>query len=397
MCNPWLSIIGLGEDGLCGLSDASRDALSRAQVIFGGGRHLSLIDAQGRGRAWSVPFDLAPVLALRGRPVVVLASGDPFWFGVGGALARHLAPEEWCAHPVAGVVSLACARLGWRVEEVRAMGLHAVGFAPLGSEIHCGMQIVATLRDAKAVPELAQWLTENGFGAVQMHILERLGGPHERLRQTRADSFAIADVAAPVTVALDGVDLPVGAGLSRVPGRPESAFVHDGQITKSAVRALTLAALAPRPGEMLWDVGAGSGSICVEWGLAGGRAVAIEPRADRCANIRANIDAFGLTRQITLVQGHAPEVLAENLPPPDAIFVGGGGSGALFDALWGHLGPGGRLVCNAVTLETEALLVALHARLGGTLTRIEIAQAAPLGRMRGWLPARPVVQWAVTR
>jgi precorrin-6Y C5,15-methyltransferase (decarboxylating) len=397
MSDPWLCVIGLGEDGLCGLSDASRDAIGRAQAIFGGPRHLALAKAGARGRPWPVPFDLTPVLALRGQAVVVLASGDPFWFGVGSLLAQRLAPGEWRAHPVAGVVSLACARLGWRIEETNALALHAAGFAALGAHLHRGARIVATLRDETVPAQLAEWLSAQGFGAVQMHVLERIGGQHERHRQTRADRFALDDIAAPVAVALVGDALPRGAGLPCVPGRPEHLFAHDGQITKSPQRALTLAALAPRRGEMLWDIGGGSGSVSIEWALAGGRAITIEPRADRCANIRANIKTFALSRQITLVQGHAAEVLSADLPAPDAIFVGGGGSAALFDALWGHLAPGARLVGNAVTLETESLLLDLQARHGGTLTRLEIAQAAPLGRMRGWVSARPLVQWAVTR
>ncbi|MDO6732103.1 precorrin-6y C5,15-methyltransferase (decarboxylating) subunit CbiE [Marinovum sp. 2_MG-2023] len=397
MSDPWLNVIGLGEDGLCGLSDASRDAIAQAQVIFGGPRHLDLVQAGTRGRPWPVPFDLAPVLALRGQPVVVLASGDPFWFGAGSMLAQRLAPDEWRAHPVAGVVSLACARLGWRVEETRALALHAAEFTALSTVLHRSAKILATLRDEAAPDALAQWLTAAGFGAVRMHVLERLGGPKERHRQTRADDFQLDGIAAPVAVALDGADLVRGIGLSGVPGRGEHLFHHDGQITKSPQRALTLAALAPRPGEMLWDIGGGSGSVSVEWALAGGHALTIEPRAERCANIRANIATFALSRQITLLQGRAPEVLSHDLPTPDAIFVGGGGSADLFAALWGYLMPGARLVVNAVTLETETLLLAMQAQHGGTLTRIDIAQAAPLGRLRGWVNARPLVQWAVTR
>jgi precorrin-6Y C5,15-methyltransferase (decarboxylating) len=223
-----------------------------------------------------------------------------------------------------------------------------------------------------------------------------LGGAQERIRETRAAAFDLADVAAPVAVALDGADLPRGAGLPRSPGLPDDSFAQDGQITKAPVRALTLAALAPRAGERLWDIGGGSGSVSVEWCRAGGQAITIEPRADRLANICANIAAFGLEGRMQAVEGRAPEAL-EGLAPPDAVFVGGGGSEALFATLWARLAPGARLVANGVTLETEALLSGLHARHGGTLLRIELAQAAALGRLRGWQPARPVVQWSVTR
>ncbi|SFJ23823.1 precorrin-6y C5,15-methyltransferase (decarboxylating) subunit CbiE [Celeribacter neptunius] len=396
MADPWLSIVGLGEDGLNGLPNASRAALEEAEVIFGGARHLELAGAGTRGQAWPVPFDLAPVLACRGQKVVVLASGDPFWFGAGGSLAAHLSPGEWCAFPVAGIVSLACARLGWRIEEVTALGLHAAGFGALRRALHPGAKVIATLRDADTPRALADWLVAEGFGTVQMHVLERMGGPHQRVRMRRAESFDLTSMTAPVAVALDGADLSRNAGLPHVPGLPEDRFTHDGQITKSPIRALTLATLAPRPGALLWDIGGGSGSISVEWGLAGGRAITIEPRPDRIANIQSNIEAFGLTRQIRAIEGRAPEVLGD-LPSPEAVFIGGGSTEALYDWLWAHLPGGTRIVANAVTLETEAILAGLHARHGGSLMRIDLSRAEGLGRMRGWSAARPVVQWSVTR
>lgn len=389
-------MVGLGEDGLDGLRSASRAALDAAEVIFGGPRHLALVGAGARGQAWPVPFDLAPVLALRGRRVVVLASGDPFWFGAGSLIAERLAPGAWCALPVAGVVSLACARMGWRIEEVRAVALHAAPFAKLRPILCRDARVVATLRDGAAVSGLARWLQDMGYGAVTMTVLERLGGGAERIRTACLEEIEMMDVSAPVAVALDGATLPAGAGLSAVPGRAEAEFAHDGQITKAPVRAMTLAALAPRAGELLWDIGGGSGSVSVEWCLAGGRAITIEPRADRIANIETNIEAFGLAGRMRAVHRRAPEALGA-FESPAAVFVGGGGSEALFVVLWDRLAPGTRIVANAVTLESEALFVALQARHGGTLMRIEIAQAAPLGGMRGWVPARPVVQWSVVR
>lgn len=396
MADPWLSIVGLGEDGLNGLSDASRAALEEAEVIFGGPRHLDLAGAGARGQAWPVPFDIAPVLACRGQNVVVLASGDPFWFGAGGALAAHLSPGEWRAFPVAGIFSLSCAHLGWRIEEVTALGLHAAGFGALRRALHPGAKVVATLRDGDAPRALADWLVQEGLGAVHMYVLERMGGPHQRVRVTQAERFDLSGIEAPVAVALDGADLPRDAGLPHVPGLPEDRFAHDGQITKSPIRALTLAALAPRPGELLWDIGGGSGSVSVEWGLAGGRAITVEPRADRVANIQRNIEAFGLTRHIRVLEGRAPDVLSD-LPLPEAVFIGGGGTAALYGWLWTHLPEGTRIVANGVTLETEALLAGLHARHGGSLMRIALSRAEGLGRMRGWSAARPVVQWSVTR
>ena len=388
--------MGLGEDGLTGLSAASRAALAAAEVIFGGPRHLALVEAGARGQAWPLPFDVSPVLALRGRPVVVLASGDPFWFGVGGTLAAYLSPDEWRVAPAASTFSLAAARLGWRLEALICLGLHTAPFASALPHLHPGARLVCLLRSGAAVAEWAQWLDAQGFGASALWVLEALGGGRERIRATRANGFDLSDVASPVAVAVEVAAQPGltgGMGLPRSPGLPDAGYAHDGQITKAPVRALTLAALAPRPGAQLWDIGAGSGSVAVEWCLAGGCAAAIEPRAARAANVRRNAQRFGVADRLTVVEGAAPVALA-GLPTPQAIFVGGGFDAALFGRLQA-LGPGCRLVVNAVTLETEALLLGLHALHGGELLRIELAHAAPLGRLRGWLPARPIVQWSV--
>lgn len=346
-----------------------------------------------RGQPWPVPFSIEPVLACRGRKVAVLASGDPFWHGAGGSLAASLAPGEWIAFPVASTCSLAAARLGWRLEEVTCLGLHAAPFETLLPHLAPARRAICLVRDGNAVRDLAAWLTQKGFGPSSLTVMEALGGPHERIRTTQAVSFDLADTAAPVAVAIsaDG-----SAGLPRASGLPDDAFVHDGQITKRPVRALTLSALAPRAGEILWDIGAGSGSISVEWCLAGGRAFAIETRADRAANIRTNAAAFGVANSLTVIEGAAPTVLTK-LPTPNAVFVGGGNDQAMFDALWITIPPGTRLVVNAVTLETEALLLAEQSKHGGELMRIEIAQAGPLGNMRGWVPSRPLVQWSVVR
>ena len=394
MSDPWLTIIGITEDGPDGLPDASLRALARAQIVFGGSRHLALAGVGARGRSWPVPFDMGPLLALRGTQVAALVSGDPFWCGAGGSLAAALAPDEWRALPAPGVLSLAAAQLGWRLENTVTLGLHAAPLSRLRPHLARGCRIIATLRDGDAPAALAQWLVAQAAGAAQLTVLERLGGPAARVRTTRADGFAL-DCTAPVAVAIDGADLPRGFGLATVPGRADVLFTDDGQITKSPVRALTLAALAPRAGELLWDIGGGSGAIAVEWALAGGRAVTIEPRADRIARIRANLDAFGVAHRVTAIHGAAPDALAD-LPDPDAAFIGGGASQALLQHLWHRLPPGARLVANAVTLETEALLTRWHADHGGRLIRIDIAEAAPLGRMRGWTPARPVTQWSVT-
>jgi precorrin-6Y C5,15-methyltransferase (decarboxylating) len=393
MADPWLTIIGIGEDGLAGLSEASRKALDDAETVFGGERHLALAGVAGRARPWPVPFDAEIVLSRRGRPTAVLASGDPFWHGAGASLAERLGSDEWVAYPAPSTFSLAAARLGWRLESVTCLGLHAAPFERLVPHLARGARIICLVRDATAVGDLAKWLTERGWGASILWTLAALGGPREDIDQHRADLFAgdlAGNLIAVAVLARGAQGIPRSSGLS------DDLFVHDGQITKRPARALALSALAPRPGERLWDIGAGSGSISVEWALCGGTATAIEAREDRAANIRSNAATFGLAHRITVVAGKAPEALAR-LDEPDAVFIGGGLDIAMFDAVWSRLAPSTRLVAHAVTLETEALLSDLHQRHGGELMRMEIAHVAPLGRYRSWEAARPVVQWSVVR
>lgn len=395
MAEPWLTIIGIGEDGPAGLGDASRKALREAQVIFGGPRHLELVQAGTRGRPWPLPFSVTPVLELRGSRVVVLASGDPFWHGVGGTLATHLQPDEWRAFPAPSTFALAAARMGWRLEDTLCLGLHAAPFARLTPLLAPGQRLLCLLRDGTAPAKLAAWLTRQGFGTSDLTVLQALGGPREKRVQARAERFPQAPFDAPVAIAIQAAGAP---GLSRASGLPDDVFQSDGQITKRPMRALTLSALQPRPSQRLWDIGAGSGSVSVEWALSapGTTASALEPREARLANIRANAATFGLSHRITAHPGQAPDTL-NTLPAPDAIFLGGGASHEILSALWQHLPIGGRLVANAVTLETETLLSQWHAQKGGQLLRIDIAEAAPLGRMRGWSPSRPQLQWAVSK
>jgi precorrin-6Y C5,15-methyltransferase (decarboxylating) len=393
MANPWLTIIGIGEDGLAGLSEASRKALANAETVFGGERHLALAGVTDRGRAWPIPFDADSVLNCRGRPTAVLASGDPFWHGAGGSLAEKLQAGEWIAHSAPSTFSLAAARLGWRLESVVCLGLHAAPFERLVPHLARGARIICLVRDGKACGDLAEWLTERGWGASPLWTLSALGGLRESIRLHRADSFAANAADSLVAVALEARG---SQGIARSSGISDALFVHDGQITKRPVRALALSALSPRPGERLWDIGAGSGSISVEWALSGGTAIAVEARKDRVANIRRNAAAFGLAHRIAVIEGTAPGVLS-GLETPDAVFIGGGLDVAMFDDVWSRIGPGMRLVAHAVTLETEMLLADLHQRHGGDLMRVEIAHAGALGRYRSWEAARPVVQWSAVK
>ncbi len=365
---------------------------------MGAERHLSLLPGVGAARiVWPVPFaDGIPLLlGLRGRRVAMLASGDPFWYGAGTSVTRHLASGEWRALPAPPTFSLAAARLGWALETTACLGLHAAPLARLRRHLAPGARVIVLLRDGPAVADLSAFLSGLGFGASCLTVMESLGGPRERVRTAGATDFGLADVAHPVAVGIEVAGQ--GAPLGWTGGLPDATFEHDGQITRRPVRAITLSTLAPKPGERLWDIGAGSGSIGIEWLLAhpSTEAVAIEPRRDRAVRVRANADALGADR-LVLVEGSAPEAL-DGLPAPHAVFVGGGLSEPLLGAVWDRLAPGGRLVCNAVTLEGEALLAGWQARAGGSLLRIALAEAGPLGGKRGWKAAYPVVQWSAVR
>jgi precorrin-6Y C5,15-methyltransferase (decarboxylating) len=393
---PWLTIIGIGEDGQDGLLPASRTALAQAELVIGPARHLSLLPMISCAVIeWPAPFadGITILLAHRTQKVAMLTSGDPFWFGAGSSVTRHLSSDEWVAHPAPSTFSLAAARLGWALQESACLGLHAAPMERLRPHLIKGARIVVLLRDGDAVVALASYLATLRFGESRLHVMEALGGPRERIRIARADRLDFTDIAHPVAVAVECAG--EGQTLPCVSGLPDNLFVHDGQITKRPIRALTLSTLAPRPGEMLWDIGAGSGSIGIEWLLAhpANRAVAIEADAARAGRARANAIALGVDR-LEVVIGAVPDALPEG-PPPDAVFIGGGLSQVLFESLWARLPSGTRLVANAVTLESEALLILWHNDKGGTLLRVELAQAAPLGSRRGWLSSYPLVQWGV--
>jgi precorrin-6Y C5,15-methyltransferase (decarboxylating) len=394
----WLSIVGIGEDGVDGLAPVARRLISAANIVFGGQRHLELAGPLIRGalRPWPSPFDkaMAEVVAQRGRQVCVLASGDPFFYGVGATLARQIDPDEMLVLPAPSAFSLAAARLGWPLHAVTLLSLHGRPLDLIRPHLHPGARILALTSDADGPAQTAALLRELGFGPTRMTVLEALGGPQERIRTTRAAEFEPGHSHALNVVGLE-VEAERGARiLSRAAGLADQLFEHDGQITKREIRALTLSSLAPRRGELLWDIGAGAGSVAIEWLLADPslRAIAIEQRPDRAGRIARNAAAFGVPG-LEIVTGTTPEALA-GLDAPDAIFVGGGASEAgLLSAAIEALRPGGRLVVNAVTLETEAVLIAQHTANGGELTRIAVARAEPIGGKTGWRPAMPVTQW----
>lgn len=381
-----------------GLSATARGLVSGADIVFGGERHLRLAAPliRGEARRWPSPFSQAvdAVLAARGQQVCVLASGDPFFYGVGSVLANHVAAEETLVVPAPSAFSLAAARLGWALPDLALVSVHGRALDRIRPHLHQGARVLALTSDREGPEALARLLAETGFGESRLTVLEALGGPDERIRSTTAAGFSLAEIAELNIAAIEVEAAPGARIIAYTPGLADDLFEHDGQITKREVRALTLSSLAPLRGELLWDIGAGSGSVAVEWMLAhpSMRAVAVEARADRAGRIRRNAAAFGVP-ELETVEGRAPEALA-GLGTPDAVFVGGGASDAgVLDAVIEALRPGGRLVVNAVTLETEAELIARHAPLGGSLTRIAVARADGVGGKTGWRPAMPVTQW----
>ena len=396
----WLTVVGIGDDGFAGLGRPARRALLEASVVYGGERHLAMLPARlaARRAAWPRPFDLAPLLAERTGSVCVLASGDPMLFGVGATLARQLPAGELRVLPAPSSLSLAAARLGWPLQDVATVSLVGRPLPTLNAHLHDGARVFVLSADGRTPAALAELLDARGFGATRMTVLEHLGGNLERRIDGRADQWSAGEVAALNLIALE---CRAKEGAPRLPltsGLPDDAFRHDGQLTKRDIRAITLARLAPTPGELLWDVGAGSGSIGIEWMRAHPtcRAIAIEGHAERQRFIEHNRDALGVPG-LQLVAGRAPDAL-EGLAVPDAVFIGGGVTvPGVLDVCWARLRDGGRLVANAVTLQGEAALAAWREQHGGTLTRIALADAQPLGGFDTWRQALPITLLDVTK
>jgi precorrin-6B C5,15-methyltransferase / cobalt-precorrin-6B C5,C15-methyltransferase len=397
----WLALVGIGEDGIDGLTPAARRLVAQAAFVVGGKRHLALAGPLNADTlAWpsSIENALDAIEVRRGRSVCVLASGDPFLFGVGAMLSRRFAADEMICVPAPSAFALAASRLGWSQQDCALISLHGRPLEAIIPHLQPGARILALSWDDATPAKLAELLAARGMGRSKLTICEAMGGPRERIRGREAQGFALDNVAALNTIALEVAADPGARVLPRAPGLPDDWFEHDGQITKRDIRAITLSQLAPGRGEVLWDVGSGSGSIAIEWMLAdpANRAVAIELRDDRAQRIARNALNFGVPG-LAVVAGEAPQVFAD-LPTPDAIFVGGGASApgmieSAVDALPWH----GRLVVNAVTLETQAACVDWRARFGGELAQIAIAHAESVGRYSGWRAAMPIVQWRLVK
>lgn len=395
MAEPWLHIVGIGEDGMAGLTPPARAVLETAEVILGGERHHHLSAAVRAERiAWPSPFDamIDTIRSLRGRRAVVLVTGDPLWYSVGARILRAIPATEITVHPALSAFQWAAARLGWSLADCETLTVHGRPVEQIIPFIQPRARLLVLTTGPATPAAVAAILRDRGFGPSRLTVLAALGGPGEtRIEGTAADWSA--EVPAFNTLA---IDCRPGEGAQVATfALPDDAFQSDGTMTKSEVRALTLARLMPMRGALLWDVGAGCGSVGIEWMRMArdARAIAIEPRADRRAMAAANAAALGAPA-LRLVAGEAPAALA-GLPAPDAVFLGGGLSEEAAETCLAALGPFGRLVANAVTLDSEMLLARLQARHGGDLTRIEIARAGTLGRRRGWRPAMPVVQWSL--
>jgi precorrin-6B C5,15-methyltransferase / cobalt-precorrin-6B C5,C15-methyltransferase len=397
---PWLAVIGIGDDGLEGLSGAARALIDGAEVLVGGARHLAYVPHSTAERlTWRRPLSatMAEIAARRGKRVAVLASGDPLWYGVGVMLLRQFSRDEMIVVPHVSAFSLAAARLGWPLADCTTLTLHGRPLDRLALHLAPGARLLILSEDGGTPGKVAEFLAARGWGDSRLSVLEHMGGVQERRLDGTAAGWSATRLADLNTLGVECVAGPGAKPLSRLAGLPDDAFRHDGQITKRVVRAASLAALGPLPGETLWDIGAGSGSIAIEWLRGGGaRAYAVERDASRRALIAENAATLGVP-EIEIVAGEAPAALGD-LPPPDAVFLGGGsGAAGLFETVWQALKPGGRLVANAVTLASEARVAAWHQAHGGTLTRIAVSEAAPLGAGQGWRPLMPVTQLALVK
>ncbi|UYQ61864.1 precorrin-6y C5,15-methyltransferase (decarboxylating) subunit CbiE [Streptomyces peucetius] len=401
--SPAVTVVGIGADGWPGLSPGAQDALRDADAVIGAARQLELLPAGCPAERVTWPSPLRPAVAgllaaHEGRRLAVLASGDPMFYGIGRALAEELGPDSLRVLPHPSSVSYACARLGWPVEDTATVTLVGRPAGQLTAALHDGRRLLVLSAGADTPAEVAALLRDRGFGPTRMRVLEQLGAPAERAVDGHAATWT-APPGDPLNVIALECRRDEGAlRLSGVPGLPDEAYEHDGQLTKRHVRAATLAALAPAPGELLWDIGGGSGSVAVEWMRThpSCRAVTVERDPARAARIARNADTLGVPA-LRVVTGAAPNALT-GLPTPDAVFIGGGLTApGLLDACWDALPAGGRLVANTVTLESEALLARRYARHGGELVRLAVSHAVPVGGFTGWRQAMPVTQWSVTK
>lgn len=402
--NAWIDVIGVGLEGVAALSAEARAALERAEVLVGAERHFALAaplaPAAAERLAWPSPFSamLQTLEALKDRRVVVLVTGDPLWYSAGAKIARGL-PGAARFHPALAAFQRGAARLGWSLADVETLTIHGRPLAAAVPYFAPDARLLALPTDAGSPQALAARLVAEGYGGSRMTALSEMDGPGERRAAGAAREWASLPPEGVSDFHLLAAECRLDPGRVPLPrtGLPDDAFAHDGKLTKREVRAVTLAALAPRRGALLWDIGLGCGSVAIEWMRAArdARAIGLEPNAERRAMAAENAERLGAPR-LDIRAGRAPEALAD-WPAPDAVFLGGGISETAAEAALERLRPGGRLAANAVTLESAAVLTALQARHGGSLSQIAVSRAEPVGPWRGWRPLMPVTQWVVAR
>jgi len=402
MVDKWLSVVGIGEDGLSGLSSIARFLVDRAQVVVGGARHLAMLptDDTREQLLWESPLQATvdEIIRRRGESICVLASGDPMCHGIGVTLSRRIPIAEMTIIPTASAFSLVCARLGWALADVETFSLTNRPIASIALGLYPGALLLVLSADRHTPALVAQMLTQRGFGGSLMTVFERMSGDSERRIEGVAAAWNVPDLADLNAIAIAVAGDRKTMIFPRTAGLLDAAYLHDGQLTKREVRAVTLSTLAPIPGELLWDVGAGCGSIAIEWMRShrGCRAIAIERHPTRLQYIAENASNLGVP-SLQIIAGEAPAALV-NLPQPDAIFIGGGvTAAALLETCWNALGEGGRLVVNAVTVESEFKVLQWHSLHGGELIRIGIQRVGAIGSFQGWKPFAPVTQWAVVK
>lgn len=399
----WLTILGVGDNGLDSLSGEALKHFEKAEVIIAPSRVLDVINTGDRETipwTFGVKETIAFIEGRRGQPTTILATGDPMHFGIGATLRRYFSANEMLVVPSPSGFSLAGAKMGWALQDVAMISLHGRAVACLHPYILPGKRIISLTSNARTLREAAKALSDRGYGRSQMTLLEHIGGVSEKMTTLSADELLVGDHSFMDfnMLAIEVSESPETRILPTIAGLPDDAFVHDGQLTKREVRAATLAFLQPVPGQTLWDVGAGCGSVSIEWMRAapGAKACAIEQSSERCAMILENANKLGVPK-IEIIEGEAPDGL-EELANPHAVFIGGGlTSKGMFDACWSRLPAGGRLVANAVTVESEAMLLDLYKKYGGELTRIQVSRAEPVGRFSGWKPSMPVTIWSIVK
>ncbi len=396
--SAWITVVGIGEDGIEGLSAARIALIEKAEVLIGGERHHGKVDnPAAECLDWGKGFKqaLKEIEARRGKNIVVLASGDPMNYGVGSVLARTFGEDAVIIHPAPGAFSLAAARMGWSIPDVECLTVHGRPLETLNRYISPDARLLALTQDGETPAKAAKLLTDKGYGKSRLSVLEHLGGEEENRLDGTAEAWRHECTAHLNTLAIECIAGPEAVLLSRAPGLPDEVFENDGQLTKREVRAATLAQLQPLMGQVLWDIGAGSGSISIEWLRLGGhrRAIAIEKSASRAAAIRRNADNLGAA-ELVVVEGDF-ETVKENLEyEPDAIFVGGGASNMdLLTSAWEVLKPGGLMVVNAVSIEAEQALLAFRSEFGGEMSRISVERAAPIGSLSAFRPLMTVTQY----